>query len=778
MPVRVQGAREHNLQNVDAEFGSGLTVVTGVSGSGKTSLVFDTLYHEARRRFLEIFSVGESSARLVPANVESIEGLGPAIAVGQNLLNRNPNSILATASGLHPFLRLLYAHFGERSCPRCGSSLTVLSEDELVETALALGDGLEIFAPLLKNMPGSHRTLLDGLAEEFSTGDIMVDGGSWNGRALHPHDAHTIEVRVGQVNAEHTAERAIKVRELVRAAAGLGASALRLFYAKESIIAARAPVCVSCGAWFGELRATDYNRACPHCAGKGCVVCFHTGLPPAAAAARWAGRSFLDLLALSVDEAIECFKTHPAEPTTARLRLEIVRRLLALHRVGLGYVALNRPSPTLSRGEAQRVRLALALISPLEDMLHILDEPTVGQHPADVANLLPAFRELAGPVVFVEHDRTAAAGADQAIDLGPGAGRFGGQVVFRGTPAELWQADTATGRSFSLRERPPRRQELPSALDFLTVRGASLRNLRDIHVPIPLGRLTVITGVSGSGKSTLVEDVLVASLQEGKPVGCAAIEGPAFRPVMVDQSPIGRNPRSNPATYTKLADLLRDLYAEATGLPPSSFSFNRPEGACPTCQGLGAVEITLRYLPPTWAPCEDCAGQRFSEEVLAARLTCADGVSRSIADFLALPISVLRPLLENETRLNSCRPAVCSAHRAGSRRYWSGVFNARTAFAYAFGWRGATRETCPLSGAAFVGGPTPGARRTFHRAAPPGPGRAVEGIGAAGAGRSDDCGGGAQSGCNPSRRLGGRFGSWRGATWRGAALRWSARRAE
>jgi excinuclease ABC subunit A len=287
-------------------------------------------------------------------------------------------------------------------------------------------------------------------------------------------------------------------------------------------------------------------------------------------------------------------------------------------------------------------------------MLHILDEPTVGQHPADVQRLLPAFRELAGPVVFVEHERTAAAGADRALDIGPGAGHQGGRIVFCGTPGELWHADTATGRYFSLRDRVsfPVNRATPSK--FITIKGASLRNLQGIDVSIPFQRLTVVTGVSGSGKSTLVEDVLVSSLIENRAIGCIEIEGPHPKPVMVDQSPIGLNPRSNPATYTGLSDIIRDLFADGTGLSPSHFSFNRPEGACTTCGGLGSVEVAMRYLPAAWILCAECEGQRFTDDVLAARLPGADS-ELSIAGFYELSIGKVREFFVSTSYLTSAK---------------------------------------------------------------------------------------------------------------------------
>jgi excinuclease ABC subunit A len=658
MHIRIQGARQHNLQGVDVEFGDGLTVVTGISGSGKTSLVFDTLYHEARRRFLEVFELGSSKGRLSPANVDSITGLGPAVAVGQNLLNRNPASTLATSAGLHPFLRLLYAHFSERACPRCGASTAVYTEDEIVErlAELAGRGAVSISASLLRGVKGSHRTLLAALAERFSRQRIWVDGDAWRGNGLDAFEAHDIEVQVAEARPDTSISQ---LREWVRQAAALGAQTVVARWEGRMQTLSRSAVCVSCGAWCGDLRPVDFYRSCPHCAGLGCRECLGTGLPPQAAVARWSGMQFPELLKLSVDEALPIFANVGASAATPRLRTEILRRLEALQRVGLGYIALDRSSPSLSRGEAQRVRLATTLISRLEDMLHVLDEPTIGQHPADVQRLLPAFRDLAGPVVFVEHDRAAAAGADRAIDIGPGAGQQGGRVIFSGAPAELWQVDTATGRYFSMRASLPLREKRPKPKQFFTIRSACLRNLQNIDVSIPLGRLTVISGVSGSGKSTLVEDVLVATLVNGKPSGCRAIEGAAPHPVMVDQSPIGRNPRSNPATYTKLSDIIRDLFAAVTGLSPAHFSFNRTQGACPTCGGLGLVEVAMRYLPSTWVLCSDCDGQRFTDEVLAARVPF-DGHPFSIAEFYELSICEVRALFALETRLPEAKQQTAS----------------------------------------------------------------------------------------------------------------------
>ncbi len=657
MTVRIRGAREHNLQGIDVEFGEGLTVVTGVSGSGKTSLVFDTLYHEARRRFLEVFSLGSLKQRLYPAQVEAITGIGPAIAVGQNILNRNPNSSLASASGLHPFFRLLYTRFGERFCANCGHQLAILSEDEIVNRLRgSTKEGpTRVSIPLLRSALGSHRTLLKLLQEQFPAEAIIVDGqplserhsGATKKEVLDPSLPHDLDMKIAQWSKP---VRANQARRIVQLAGALGSQTIVLERKEGKQTLSKAPVCPSCGSWFDGLAPAHFHTACPTCAGDGCDACQQTGLDPLAANVRWQNLRLTELLAMPVEDAYVLFRECEVPATAERLHFEIDRRLAALRSVGLGYITLDRPSPSLSRGESQRVRLAIALTSRLEDMLHVLDEPTIGQHPVDVARLLPAFRSLAGPVIFVEHDRLAATAADHALDLGPGAGREGGRLLFSGTPSALWKADTPTGRYFSLRKRAATPKVRSEPEDFITIREASLRNLQNIDVAIPLSRLSVITGISGSGKSTLVEDVLVASLLEKKPIGCRRIEGPELKPVLVDQGPIGRNPRSNPATYTKLAGLIRDFYAKQTGLSATHFSFNTPEGACPACNGMGAIEVRMRYLPSTWIRCGSCLGERFADEVLDAKILLGEQWL-SIADFYRLSIAEAHHLLFNQGQL-------------------------------------------------------------------------------------------------------------------------------
>ncbi|MGE5222971.1 MAG: hypothetical protein ACM3PY_11055, partial [Omnitrophica WOR_2 bacterium] len=287
MKIRIEGASEHNLQDINVDFGNGLTVVTGVSGSGKTSLVFDTLYHEAHRRFMEIFSSASNRLRLTPAKARSITGLGPAVAVGQNLLNRNPGSTIATASGLHPLFRLLYARFGQRHCPACGTGLSVFTEDELIEyiEGIASKEDVTLYAPLMKGVSGSHRTLLELLASEFGQDKLRVDGVLGNPGLLDPALPHEVAIQLGNLRGQKP--HAQEIRQVIQTAAALGSMAITVQCQKGEQTLARAPVCAACGTWFGDLEPVHFHTPCPHCNGNGCEQCARTGLLPRAASVTW-----------------------------------------------------------------------------------------------------------------------------------------------------------------------------------------------------------------------------------------------------------------------------------------------------------------------------------------------------------------------------------------------------------------------------------------------------------------------------------------------------------
>ena len=621
--INVEGAAEHNLREVDVAFGPGLTAVVGVSGSGKSSLAFDVVYAEARRRFVETLSLGRRT-RVPAARVRAIEGLGPAVSIAQNVLNLNPASTVATSVGLHPFLRILYSRFAEVACPRCDIPVRAVSREERLSVALEMlkeAGSLDIEVALVRGQPGSHARLLAGLGSLFER--ATIDGRERRlgrpGRIprLDPTVPHEVVVRIGRLTAGAGAG---EVRSILDQADELGSHEVRV--GGRPLL--REQICPSCSAWVRPLEPSAFR--------DGSDTSSH----------RIAGRTLSDLLSGSVSDALAFVEDLPGGPRTRRLQDELLRRLGPLEALGLGHLSLDRSMPTLSRGEAQRTRLAVVLAGRLEDLLHVLDEPTIGLHHRDLQRLLAAVASLPGPVVMVEHDATAVAMADEVVEIGPGGGGAGGRLVFQGTPAQLWTSGTSSGRGFSGQTRP-RRERRPLSNERIRVKGASLRNLTGFDVEIPLGSLTVITGPSGAGKTTLARDVLLASLRKGAPVGCTTFEAPAIRAIAVDQTPLGNNPRSNPATYTKAFDRIRDIFAASTGRSASEFTFNRGEGACPDCQGMGALEISLRYVAPVWVPCEACGGGRYRPEILQATWS-----GLSIADVLALTVEEAYSLFSGE----------------------------------------------------------------------------------------------------------------------------------
>ncbi|MEX2394700.1 MAG: ATP-binding cassette domain-containing protein, partial [Actinomycetota bacterium] len=618
----VHGASEHNLADIDVTFGPGLTAVVGVSGSGKSSLAFDTVYTEARRRFLESLALGSPWMRVQPAHVRRIDGLGPAVSIAQNVLNRNPNSTVATSVGLHPFLRILYARFADVACPHCGTSVRSVSDEQRLTMALDhLKDGdLDVSVALVRGVAGTHSRLLDALARSFDV--VTVDGTRWRGKAKKPLDPKVPHEIVVHVDHLERGTRAADVREALDRADGLGTAEILLN--GEPVL--RSPICPTCGAWVPPLEPAAFSPRVGDAASNG------SGGDTSSHTVR--GFTLDELLTKSVGEALPFVDDLPFGTRAKRLQQELMRRLRPLVELGLDHLTLDRPMPTLSRGEAQRTRLAVVLAGRLEDLLHVLDEPTIGLHHTDLKRLLDAIAGLPGPVLMVEHDRTAVAMADDVVEIGPGGGTAGGHLVFQGPPAELWNADTPSGRGFSANIRSLRERRTADG-ERIRLAGARERNLKGFDCEIPVGLLTVVTGPSGAGKTTLVRDVMLASIDAGEATGCESIDTPKLRAIAVDQSPLGNNPRSNPATYTKLFDRVRTVFANATGRSVSEFTFNRTEGACPDCEGMGAIEIQLPYVAATWVTCEACEGRRYKPEVLESRwngLTIADVLDQSVDD--------------------------------------------------------------------------------------------------------------------------------------------------
>jgi excinuclease ABC subunit A len=712
--IRIHNAREHNLKNIDVAIPRDrFTVVTGVSGSGKSTLAFDILFAEGQRRYLE--SLNAYARQFVqPAarpDVDAIFGIPPTVAIAQRTSRGGRKSTVATLTEIYHYLRLLYVKLGTQHCPFDGTPIAPQSEESIAARLMRdyAGQRVSLLAPLVVARKGYYTDLAKWAARK-GFGHLRVDGEMLPTQPwprLDRFKEHTIELPVAEVDVAAKSEaplrealaRALefgkgivnvlplaapkaKLRKVASKAAARGAAAV--FSTKRA--------CPTCSRSYPELdpRLFSFNSKhgwCESCFGTGvklkgfdaeqtgdeswwneryegdasaCPACHGTRLNPAALAVAFRGHSIVELTRLPVDGIASFLRTidlSAREAGIARdILAEIASRLEFLGAVGLGYLALDRAAPTLSGGEAQRIRLAAQLGSNLRGVCYILDEPTIGLHPRDNRVLLDTLAKLehkGNTLVVVEHDEDTIRRAAHVIDLGPGAGTRGGAVVAEGTAAELMQnAASTTGRFLAqplahpLVPRRPTNARSPA----IVVSGAKLHNLANARARFPLGRLTVVTGVSGSGKSTLARDVLHANLaalvgstrKRKKPelYGCKEIAGwdAIGRVLEVDQTPIGKTPRSCPATYVGFWDTIRRLYAETSearmrGFAASRFSFNTGEGRCPECEGQGEKTIEMSFLPDVKVACEVCNGARFNPETMSVHWR-----GKSIADVLAMSI--------------------------------------------------------------------------------------------------------------------------------------------
>jgi excinuclease ABC subunit A len=686
--IRVLGAREHNLRQIAVDIPrDALVAITGVSGSGKSTLAFDVLFAEGQRRFLDCLStyVRQFIRPLARPDVDRLEGVPPTVALEQKLSRGTPLSTVGTASEVYHHLRLLWARLGEVHCPRCGLPGQVVDAAALaarVAEDFPTGE-LSLFAPLVRRRKGFH---LDAIAAAARRGvaEVRIDGASYAAASpprVDRFQIHDVEAMVARVGAgrgrrdrlEPGIAKALELsggtllaldargrerfystrRACPSCGSGLPAPDPRLFSWSQKYGA-----CPDCGG-FGAPRLEDGDGGRHHAEGTLCRACGGTRLRPEARAVRIAGRHIGEVAALTVREARTWLGTlEGALPPEVRERVwpELTLRLDLLDRLGLGYLTLERGADTLSTGEAQRIRIVAALASNLRGVCYVLDEPTVGLHPRDdeaLTTALLGLRDRGNTVIVVEHEESVIRAADHVIDLGPGAGPHGGRVIATGSPREVSRSrESVTGQWLRGQGEPPPwpRRSLKDA-DRLTVVGARLHNLRDLSVDIPLRRLTVVTGVSGSGKSTLVRDVLFRAAKArlaGRrlPPVLSGLEGARgiSRALEVDESPIGRTPRSVPATYVGVMDTIRSLFAavpdaRALGYGRSRFSFNVKGGRCERCEGQGRLRVTMSLLPDVYVPCESCRGRRYNADTLAVRFK-----GKSVADVLEMTIDEARDL--------------------------------------------------------------------------------------------------------------------------------------
>lgn len=680
--IVIKGAREHNLKNIDLSIPrETLTVITGPSGSGKSSLAIDTLYAEGQRRYVESLSAyaRQFIEQLRKPDVDYIEGLSPSISIDQKTVNKNPRSTVGTITEIYDYMRVLYTRIGKQYCYNCGSMITKQDSENIMTSVMSLprGSRIQILASIVRDRKGEYKKELQEMRREGFI-RARIDGeirDLTQDIILNKHKRHTIEVVIDRLIIKPGIER--QIRDAIETALGYSEIVvINLFAGNRDILFSKTAVCSRCGISYPEITPMFFSfnsrqGACPRCNGLGlenidensieieeykyCRACNGLRLRKEALSITIQDVNIGEFAGMSVKDAlvfINGLKLTEREQTIAlRILKEVKDRLHFMDRVGLGYLTLDRSSLTLSGGEAQRIRLATQLGSSLTGVLYILDEPSIGMHPRDCVKLLESLssiRDEGNTVIVVEHDEETIRWADHIIDMGPGAGLRGGWVIASGSPEEIEKDERSiTGQylngSFSI-DIPAERRK-PG--DFIEIIGAQEFNLKNIDVNIPLGIFTCVTGVSGSGKSTLVFEILYKALfkeiyksrvipgRYKQITGMHKIE----RVISVDQSPLGKTPRSNPATYTGIFSHIRELFAQVPdskirGYSPSRFSFNLTGGRCDSCGGDGLVKVEMHFLPDVYIPCDTCKGKRYNKETLEIRYR-----GKNIADVLDMTIS-------------------------------------------------------------------------------------------------------------------------------------------
>ncbi len=716
--IIVKGARTHNLKNITVEMPRNKMVVfTGLSGSGKSSLAFDTIFAEGQRKYVESLSsyARQFLRQMQKPDVDEIQGLSPAISIDQKSRSNNPRSTVATITEIYDYLRIMYSRIGHPHCLVCGDEITKLSNEEIKNFVLEkvelkkknfltsskkiqLPMYVEIFAPVVKGRKGEYYQLLyDLLGKGYSY--VLVDGVRKSLRdrvELSKTKRHTIDVLVDSISILDFKNDSKSAEE--RLAEGLEKALLESDGQVKIVFRDMAPKqskgdeqsegeapteffmsnklsCPKDGYSYPEVepRLFSFNSpygACPECNGLGtrhffgnepCPKCKGARLREEALHVMIGKKNIVELVDMSIKDAftfLDSLKLTEREKNISKVVMkEIESRLLFMINVGIEYLSLNRRAHTLSGGEAQRIRLASQLGSGLVGALYVLDEPTIGLHSRDNDRLIQTLidlKNLGNTIIVVEHDEDTIYASDYLVDIGPGAGVHGGNVVVADYLEDLLTAKKNTTGSVTLDylrgdkviEVPEERRSDPKG--EIQIRGGKVFNIRNLNVDIPLGRFVSVTGVSGSGKSSFVYEILNKNLQarferkyrSAEVYNCKSFTGTEYlgRSILIDQSPIGRTPRSNPATYTGAWTFIRDIFAEtsearARGWKSNRFSFNVKGGRCETCQGNGMIEVEMHFLPTVYVPCDVCKGKRFMKETLEVKYK-----KKSIHDVLKMTV--------------------------------------------------------------------------------------------------------------------------------------------
>ena len=697
--IRIRGARVHNLKGISLDIPrDALTVVTGVSGSGKSSLAFDTLYAEGQRQYVDSLSAyaRQYLDQIPRPDVDTIDGLAPTLAIDQKSGVSGARSTVATISEIYDYLRLMYARIGTPHCGECGSEIAQQSADAIRDSLSSLPDKTKVvlLAPMVRGRRGVHRESFEEIRKAGLI-RVRVDGETFlleDVPPLAPKKNHTIEAVVDRIVVREGVE--LRLAESLELALKLGNGLTTVLTQEKRAgesgewaerIYNTSMACVECNASFEEIepRTFSFNSpygACDDCDGLGlvgeddetCPACQGARLRQEALAVTVADLPIHHLTSMPLDESLLWFRkveerlTDLQKAVASPITREVIRRLEFLIRVGVPYLTLDRQADTLSGGELQRVRLATSIGSGLVGVCYVLDEPSIGLHPADHDRLLDCLRELqtqGNTVVVVEHDEATMRAADFLVDIGPQAGRHGGRIISQGTPDQVMgDRKSLTGKYLkgTLRVTEPRPRRESKRANMMVIKGVTTHNLKGVTARFPLGCLIGVSGVSGSGKSSLINDTLYPAL--ARKLGLAGNRPGPFRGltggsqidklIPIDQTPIGRSARSCPATYSGALDEIRKLFAatkesKARGFTASRFSFNSAAGRCELCKGHGVEKIEMNFLSDLHVPCTRCGGKRFNRQTLQVRFKDA-----TVADVLAMSIDQAAEFFQNVSKLS------------------------------------------------------------------------------------------------------------------------------